>query len=142
MDPQLISQKLESLRRCIHRLETRCPASVETLSTDLDAQDIVALNLTRAVQLSVDIALHWIAEHPEIKAPATMGESFAAIAEAGVISVDLAERLRKAVGFRNLAVHNYEEINWAIVFSICKHRLGDFRDFGRDIAKLMGNPIR
>ncbi|MFC6669085.1 DUF86 domain-containing protein [Marinobacterium aestuariivivens] len=82
MDQALINQKLESLRRCIRRLETRCPASAEDLAGDLDAQDIVSLNLTRAVQLSVDIALHWIAEHPDIKAPATMGESFEVMAGA------------------------------------------------------------
>jgi hypothetical protein len=51
----------------------------------------------------VEIALHWIAEQPDIKAPATMGESFESMAEAGAISTELAERLRKAVGFRNLA---------------------------------------
>ena len=55
------------------------------------------------MQLSVEIALHWIAEQPDIKAPATMGESFESMAEAGAISTELAERLRKAVGFRNLA---------------------------------------
>lgn len=50
MDQELTAQKLESLRRCINRLETRCPASADDLTADLDAQDIVALNLTRAVQ--------------------------------------------------------------------------------------------
>jgi uncharacterized protein YutE (UPF0331/DUF86 family) len=103
----------------------------------VDAQDIVALNLTRAAQISVDIALHWIAEQPDIRAPASMGESFEIMADAGAISVEVAERLRKAVGFRNLAVHNYDEINWAIVFSICKYRLGDFRGCARHIVTLI-----
>jgi uncharacterized protein YutE (UPF0331/DUF86 family) len=85
----------------------------------------------------VEIALHWIAEQPDIKAPATMGESFESMAEAGAISTELAERLRKAVGFRNLAVQNYDEISWAIVFSICKYRLDDFRDFARTIVDLI-----
>lgn len=137
MDKQVISQKLESLRRCVLRLETRCPATADELGTDLDAQDIVALNLTRAVQLSVDLALHWTASHPDVKAPATMGEAFVAMANAGAIDAALSERLRKAVGFRNLAVHNYEEINWAIVFSLCQNRLDDFRQFAREIAKFM-----
>ncbi|NVK43995.1 MAG: DUF86 domain-containing protein [Oceanospirillaceae bacterium] len=87
--------------------------------------------------MSVDIALHWIADQPDLRTPASMGESFEIMTGAGAISAELASRLRKAVGFRNLAVHNYEEINWAIVFSICKHRLGDFRDFARQIALLM-----
>ncbi len=131
MDQELIAQKLDSLRRCLQRLEDKCPATAAELESDLDAQDIVSLNLTRAVQLSVDIALHWIAEHPGVKTPSTMGESFILLAQAKIINEELAERMRKAVGFRNLAVHNYEEIDWAIVISICKYRLGDFKQFAR-----------
>jgi hypothetical protein len=57
MDWDLIEQKLESLRRCIGRVRERCPESAAILSRDYDAQDILALNLTRAVQLCVDIAI-------------------------------------------------------------------------------------
>ena len=135
MDQQLISQKLESLRRCVQRLESRCPASVAELEEDLDAQDILSLNLTRAVQLSVDLALHWAASHPETSAPSTMGEAFSMLSNAGVIDAELAGRLRKAVGFRNLAVHAYETINWAIVHSLCKTRLDDFRQFARQMSR-------
>lgn len=56
MDREVIEQKLESLRRCLQRIETKCPAAAETLAADFDLQDIVALNLSRAVQLCVDIA--------------------------------------------------------------------------------------
>src|SRR5690606_30307115 len=102
MDRAIISQKLESLRRCIARLESRRPSSAEQLKADLDLQDIVALNLTRAVQLSVDIAAHWLAEHAEVASPQTMGQTFSLLAECGVIDEDLARRLRKSVGFRNI----------------------------------------
>lgn len=55
MDRQLIEEKLESLRRCIQRVEDKCPDTVDQLELDLDAQGIVSLNLTRAVQITVDI---------------------------------------------------------------------------------------
>ncbi|MCL7943641.1 hypothetical protein [Marinobacter sp. ATCH36] len=58
MDEQLVAQKLESLRRCIQRVESRLPEDLDALLVDLDAQDIVSLNLTRAVQMCVDIASH------------------------------------------------------------------------------------
>ena len=45
MDSDVVAAKLESLRRCIERVRTRTPASVEKLSTDHDAQDIICLNL-------------------------------------------------------------------------------------------------
>jgi hypothetical protein len=58
MDRILIERKLDSLRRCLQRVTERCPASAEALAEDLDAQDIVSLKLTRAVQLCVDLAEH------------------------------------------------------------------------------------
>ena len=61
MDREVIEQKLESLRRCLQRIETKCPADVALLINDMDLQDIVALNLSREVQLSVDIGAHLIA---------------------------------------------------------------------------------
>lgn len=140
MDEQLVAQKLESLRRFIQRVESRLPEDLETLTTDLDAQDIVSLNLTRAVQMCVDIGAHWLAEHGEATSPRTMGQVFEALATSGVIDSGLAERMRKSVGFRNVMVHNYDEVNWQIVFSICKNHLGDFRAFTRVFSDLFDTP--
>lgn len=137
MDEQLIAQKLESLRRCVQRVETKLPDSLETLLTDLDAQDIVSLNLTRAVQMSVDIASHWLAGHSEATAPKTMGQAFEALASAGVIEHELAVRMRKSVGFRNVMVHNYDDVNWAIVFAICQYHLDDFRAFAKVFSDII-----
>ena len=134
MDQSLIDQKLESLRRCLHRLETRCPADIEILLRDLDAQDVVALNLTRAVQLCVDLASHWLSSHQKQTAPRTMGQAFDRLAEAGMITPQVAKNMRKAVGFRNIVIHNYEDIDWNIVFSICQTRLDDFRQFAKVFA--------
>lgn len=132
MDRQVVEQKLESMRRCLGRIETKCPSSAEQLAADLDAQDIVSLNLTRAIQLAVDIGAHLIAQM-EVPPPDTMGQTFDRLADAGVIGPDLAVRLKKAVGFRNIAVHNYEAIDWAIAHSICTHRLVDFADYARAV---------
>lgn len=135
MDSRLIEEKLESLRRCLQRISLKCPADAETLAADLDAQDIVSLNLTRAVQLSVDVAAHLIASR-EIPAPDTMGQAFDALADAGLIPPSLSRRLKQAVGFRNLAVHDYGAIDWHIVHGICRHCLDDFREFAAAILKL------
>jgi hypothetical protein len=72
MDWHLIEQKLESLRRCVRRVAEKCPNDAGTLAKDFEAQDILALNLTRAVQLGVDIRAHRVAGTP-LPAPDTMG---------------------------------------------------------------------
>lgn len=137
MDREVIEQKLESLRRCLQRIQQKCPTSPEALAGDFDLQDIVALNLTRAIQLCVDIGAHLIAG-TEALPPVTMGQTFDVLAELGYIHPELAGHMKKAVGFRNVSVHNYEAINWQIVHAIATRHLGDFRDFARVIVQKTG----
>ncbi|TQE99207.1 MAG: DUF86 domain-containing protein [Spiribacter salinus] len=134
MDRRLIEQKLEALRYCVERVQTKCPPDAETLARDPDAQDIVALNLSRAVQQCVDIGAHLIAGRT-LSAPETMGQTFDRLQEGDVIDASLADRLKKAVGFRNIAVHSYQSIDWAIVHAICTKHLDDFRAFARAVAR-------
>lgn len=138
MDIEVIRSKLASLQRCIDRIRTVCPQTLRELQEDVDAQDILTLNLSRAVQLSVDISSH-ILSSTQLPAPQTMGESFAAMETLGVIDADLATDLKKSVGFRNIAVHNYEAINWAVVYSIVTERLGDFTAFAKAIDQWIAN---
>lgn len=134
MDNELIEQKLESLRRCLQRIQGKCPSSAETLASDPDLQDIIVLNLTRALQLCVDIGTHLISGM-DTPPPSTMGQTFDLLAEIGVINTELAIRMKKAVGFRNIAVHNYEAINWQIVHAIATRHLNDFKDFAQAVAR-------
>ncbi len=133
MDREVVEQKLESLRRCLRRIETKCPTDAAMLVADIDLQDIVSLNLSRAVQISVDIGAHLIAGM-EVPPPDTMGQTFDLLAQEGLLSNELASSLKKAVGFRNIAVHSYENINWIIVHSIVKYHLADFSEFAKVVA--------
>jgi uncharacterized protein YutE (UPF0331/DUF86 family) len=133
MDREVIEHKLESLRRCLQRVAEKCPSDPDKLSRDPDLQDIVTLNLSRAVQVCVDLGAHLIAGL-DVSPPDTMGQTFDALAHAGIIPEPLAQQLKKAVGFRNIAVHHYEEIDWAIVHSIALNHLSDFSEFAKIIA--------
>lgn len=133
-DDLVIEAKLTSLRRCVTRLEEKRPGTLEALEADIDLQDILAVNLERAVQLCVDIALHLIAASDQ-SAPPTMGEAFRTLHRMEVLGSETAEALVKAVGFRNVAVHLYQEIDLAIVFDVVTNRLGVFREFTRSILE-------
>jgi uncharacterized protein YutE (UPF0331/DUF86 family) len=133
MDRELIEQKIESLRRCVERVRQKCPATPAALASDPDAQDILTLNLTRAIQLCVDIGAHLIAT-ADNPAPGTMGQTFDVLTDMGVISGELALRMKKAVGFRNIAVHNYEAINWQIAHLIATRHMQDFTAFAAAVV--------
>jgi len=106
MDTEVSNQKLESLRHCIARMRSKMPMTAEALRSNSDRQDIIAVNLERAVHTCVAIAAHVISE-TEVPPPSTMAEGFARLAELQVIAPQLAERMQKAVAWRNILVHNY-----------------------------------
>ena len=139
MDSDVVLSKLESLRRSLHRIEEKTPSAVEVLVDDYDRQDIIALNLERAVQTCVDIALHIISDL-EAPAPDTMAHAFRTLEAAGSIDPCTAERMVKAVGFRNTAVHAYQAIDWTIVYRIITEHLDDFRAFARQVLTLTKHP--
>lgn len=136
MDSLILSEKLESLRHCVRRIEDKRADSIDRLRADADRQDILALNLTRAVQLCVDMAAYVIADSEE-PAPQTMGQAFESLVNLAVIPAPLARRMQAAVGFRNIAVHQYQAIDWDIVQSITWAGLEDFRDYAAAMAALV-----
>lgn len=134
MDQRVIEEKLESLRKCYQRVEDKRPATPEKLQEDPDIQDIISVNLERAVQLCVDIGTHIIA-NSEFPAPSSLGETFETLEEMGILDSEITEQMKKAVGFRNIAVHAYQQINWDIVFHISHEGLNDFKAFAAAINR-------
>ncbi|MBP5706581.1 MAG: DUF86 domain-containing protein [Spirochaetales bacterium] len=134
MNITVINNKIESVLRCINRIKSKNVENVEDFISDYDRQDVVVLNLERAIQICVDIAAHILADYPDIKS-SVMSDTFYNLAELHIIPKELASRLAKAVGFRNLAVHEYKEIDYSQVFDIVHHGVGDIIAFTEEIKK-------
>jgi len=127
MNSIVIKTKLESLRRCMDRINFKKPNSLDQLLENIDTQDILALNMERSIQLCVDIANHILSSLDDSPAM-SMAESFERLSEKGIISNELGKNLKKAVGFRNLSVHAYDKIDWHLVWKILE---GDLKDLVR-----------
>jgi len=136
MNDQVLLSKLASLKRCVDRIQSKTPSTAADLNGDIDLQDIISLNLQRAVQICVDIASHIVADL-DVRPPMTMAESFERLRESGILSDHLCTRIKKSVGFKNIAVHDYFSIDWDIVYAVCTSHLDDFRAFAREILRWM-----
>ncbi len=66
-----------------------------------------------------------------------MADVFVALEKENVITRELSERLQRAVGFRNISVHEYQDIDWAIVHEVITNRLEDFRLFARAVRDVI-----
>ena len=128
LNKEVVYAKIETIRHCLLRIEEKTPKSAFNLMESYDLQDIIAINLERAVQGCVDIATHIIA-NSECGVPDSMGRAFLMLEELNYIDHHLSESMIASVGFRNIVVHAYREIDWNIVFTIITEHVTDFKQF-------------
>ena len=145
MDSRIIEQKLASVARCVRRIQSRYEGGKgdngdesggSTWTENVDTQDIVALNLARAIGLCVDIALHMAASWVDAE-PSSMAASFEPLVAKRVIDRKTADELRLAVGFRSVVVHNYEAIDWNRAAPGIDARLELFRMFAAQVIRFV-----
>ena len=133
MDKLILEKKIDSILRCLNRIDDRIPKSEYEFLRDFDAQDVVILNLTRAVQVSVDIATHILSTTNQ-PVPSTMAEAFISLERISIISPEIADKMKRSVGYRNVAVHNYDDIDLSITYDIAHKHLSDFKEFIKQIV--------
>ncbi len=125
----VVLNKIETIERCLARIQEELRGDLSRLS-DQTAQDAIVLNLLRACEASIDLAMHVVArEH--LGVPQESRQAFALLEQAGAIDTELSVRLQGMVGFRNVAVHDYRRIELAILAGILSERLGDFEALSR-----------
>lgn len=127
MDDVIIN-KCEVIRNCLRRIHEEYDGCEEQLDVNYTKQDSIILNLQRACEAAIDLGMRLV-RMKQLGVPQTTREVFDLLARHKVISHDLSQRLQKMVGFRNIAVHNYEKVDLAVVRSILKNNLGDFEEF-------------
>jgi uncharacterized protein YutE (UPF0331/DUF86 family) len=128
LDRELLAEKAAVLERHLARVAERLPADPEELRLMTDASDTVILHLWQAVQLVLDLAAS-ACVHFRLGAPQNYGEAFHRLAEAGLLEPELAMRLTRAAGFRNVVAHTYGEIEMDRVYRAASEGPADLRAF-------------
>ena len=122
--------KAATLERCVARVREEYSGNEANLFADQTRQDAIILNLQRACEAAIDLAMHRVRLH-RLGVPQESRDAFSMLAEAGRLDPVLAGRMAKMVGFRNVAVHDYRSLNLGIVKSIVTERLDDFLALAR-----------
>ncbi len=133
-DLDLLLKRLAFIDTCLQQL--RDLAKPDLLTTDIKERRFVEHTLQVALQAIQDIASHLVAEE-KLGEPRTNSELLHLLAGAGWISADLAQRLRQAIGFRNVLVHGYTEVDLQILRDILANRSADLASFSAEIRKAL-----
>lgn len=116
-----LAQKAARLERCIARAREERQAASD-FGTDLTRQDAAILNVLRACELAIDMA-NMVVAHEGWGLPESAREAFELLQARGAIDATLGQTLRRMVGFRNVAVHQYEALDMSIVAAVIDREL-------------------
>lgn len=125
-DRDLIEKKLA--RIVTHVEELRLLARPEIIRSDIREERFVEHTLQLAVQAALDIASHVVSDQ-RLGEPRANRELFELLARAGWIDEALARVMVQVVGFRNVLVHGYEDVDLAIVEDVLRNHLDDLLVF-------------
>ena len=128
MTDDIILNKSDTIEKSIKRVLEIYENRTENLRGDQTKQDAILLNLERACQSSIDLAMHLVKVH-KLGLPKESREAFDLLLSKGLIDEDLCKKMHGLVGFRNTANHNYKKLDLDIVEAIIKKHLEDFREF-------------
>lgn len=131
IDPDVVFGKIGNIQNCLRRIKEATALNPARLH-NYDAQDIFVLNLQRAVQSAIDLAVHIVAAEG-LGLPDSLKANFTLLEQAGVLSSETTQKMTAMVGFRNIAVHNYEALDVTILKAIMLEHLGDLEDFYREV---------
>ncbi|WP_400195356.1 type VII toxin-antitoxin system HepT family RNase toxin [Lysinibacillus telephonicus] len=130
----VILNKTMTIERCVKRIHEVYEGNPVNL-TDFTKQDSIILNIQRACEASIDLAMHIVSER-KLGVPKSSREAFKLLLDAGLIENNLAKTLMNMDGFRNIAVHDYQTLNLEILKSILEKHIDDFKNFTKVILQL------
>lgn len=134
MIDDIVLNKTEIIRKCIQRIDEEYEGRRANLK-NYTKQDSIILNIQRACEAAIDLGMHVIAEK-SLGIPQASRDAFDILEKNGLISKDIAERLKAMIGFRNIAIHNYQKLNIKIVQAIIEKHLKDLIDFTEIVLNL------
>lgn len=128
LDAQVLGERVAAVERHLRRVTARLPDTPERLRDEPDASDAVILHLWQAVQIVIDVAVS-LCVGLGLAVPSTYADAFWALHRERVLGEELAERLVRAAGFRNVLVHAYEELDLDRVHAAATTGPADLRAF-------------
>lgn len=91
---------------------------------DLMHIDALTLNVERACQAAIDLAMHVVASK-HLGMPQSQADAFRLLADAGEIDRSLSERMIGMCGFRNILVHQYQDLELDLLHKVASEHWQD-----------------
>lgn len=128
MVDDILINKIAIIQNCLKRIREEYLGHENELEHNFSKQDSIVLNLQRVCEASIDLGMRVI-KLRKLDVPQQSRDVFVILEKHLLISSETCKQMQSMVGFRNIAVHDYQKLNLAIVHSILKNHLIDFQNF-------------
>ena len=132
MADDVLINKAATIERCVARAREEYARDPASFASDFTRQDAAILNIQRACEAALDIGQHLI-RRERLGVPQSARDVFALLAQGDWIDAVLADDLKRMVGFRNIAVHDYQALQLPITISIITSHLDEFLAYSQAI---------
>ena len=130
MADDVLINKAATIERCVRRAREEYSADPDSFLTNYTRQDAAILNIQRACEAALDMGQYLI-RRDKLGVPQSARDVFTLLAQANWISLDLADQMKRMVGFRNIAVHDYQTLQIPITVNIIEKHLDEFLEFSK-----------
>ena len=134
MVDDVLINKAATIERSVIRAKEEYEKSPTTFASDHTRQDAAILNVQRACEAALDMGQHLI-RRERLGIPQSSRDVFTLLAQAGWIEHDLATSMQKMVGFRNIAVHDYQSVDLAILQGVIENNTADLKRLAEIMLK-------
>lgn len=132
MADDVLLNKAATIERCVARARDEYASDPATFATNFTRQDAAILNIQRACEAALDMG-HHIIRRDGLGIPQSSRDVFALLANAHWLTPEVADHMKRMVGFRNIAVHDYQTLQLPITVNIIESHLDDFLTYGRQM---------
>lgn len=134
MVDEVLVNKAATIERCVKRAREEYFSDPSTFAANFSRQDAAILNIQRACEAALDMGQHLV-RRDRLGLPQSARDVFALLARAGRIEPALAEGLQRMVGFRNIAVHDYQSLQLPITVAIIEKHLDEFLQYSKTLLQ-------
>lgn len=127
----VILNKYETIEKCINRINEEYEGKLANLD-DYRRNDAIVLNLQRACQAVMDIATY-VVSTKALGMPHSNSEAFEILYQNQMINEETLKNMKGMIGFRNIAVHAYREVDEEILQEVIENHLQELTEFARQM---------
>lgn len=135
LDKTLVEKKLNLLKHEINKIENM-DITLERILDDEDVQDMLDRRMERAIESCIDVSTH-LAAGLELPRQEYAADIFLILGKKKIISPEVAEKFTSVVGFRNILVHEYVDIDYKLAYSSLADKLKDLKQFAREVLEFL-----